>query len=192
MKYKIKGQKVVKEDFSVEIEATSYVDAFKKVCETFGHDIEVYKINDSFITNQVEADWQDHDTFSDSLKEVDSNDFDLLKEVFRINKGVKSFTVHFSGQGDDGQIDHVSCEPHTLQDVTDETVSGTNISNLLEQIAGTLIDEVPIDWVNDNGGAGQVQFKLNDQGKIEIEVSCHDWDTVENNTFCKKVVIDEN
>lgn len=191
MKYTIKGQKVIKEDFSIEVEADSYVDAFRKVTSSLGHNIEVERINDKFITNQVEADWQDHDVFSGAIKSVSQHyafDLELIKELFRKNKAVKYFSVYFSGQGDDGCIDNVCCEPYSLNNVVSERVGSVTVSELLSKIADNFLNDIPIDWVNGDGGGGQIDFRL-DGDHIKMEVSCYDREMVECNQFNQTVIL---
>lgn len=190
MKYSIKGYE--KKEVSFEVEAGSYEEAFDKARKKYTPgDFEVHNINDEIITCSKEAEWAD-DTkmFDDAIKRVKKDfagEFEILKDAIKKNKAVKHFYVSFSGEGDDGRIDHTGTEPYELQDVVDESIGSYSITELLNSIADSFFEHIPVDWVNDQGGAGRINFKLNDKDEFVLEIECHSWEAVEAEQFYRTV-----
>lgn len=192
MKYNIKGEKVVREEVSIEIEANSFLEAYKKAVESFsGFELKVSSINDEHITSETEADWMDSNPLEGVL---DDDGYSLrkssLKSALSRNKAVKNVTVHFSGQGDDGQVDYVSTEPHEYEEVLQDKFGTFTLSELVSDLSDAILESVPLDWVNDSGGAGQITFSLKN-GELIAEVECHEWENTEGFTFWKTLKIAE-
>jgi len=192
MKYNIKGEKVVKEEVSIEVEAASFLDAYKKARASFdGYEFNVSSINDEHITSETEADWMDYNPLEGVL---DDDGYSLrkssLKSALLRNKAVKNVTVHFSGQGDDGQVDYISTEPGEYEEVLQDKFGTFTLSDLVSDLSDAILESIPIDWINDNGGAGQITFSLKDDELI-AEVECHEWESTEGFTFWKTLKIAE-
>jgi hypothetical protein len=187
MKYTIIGYKKTQVRF--KIEADSYEDAYRKAKQK--DNIEVCNINDEIITSDTEAAWADDlDMFEETVEDINTNYVDevaTLKSVFKANKGIKYFSVSFSGSGDDGSIDSVNTEPYQLNCVTDEKVGLHSIEEIVSSIAHRFIDSVPVDWENDSGGGGSVQVKLNDKDELEFDIQCYSLDQVEAESFYRTV-----
>jgi len=187
MKYTIKGYE--KREVSFEIEADSYEDAYHKATKDPNFKIE--NINDQIVSSSQEAEWADNDDIFDAtiqrIKLTCKEELSVLREVVKKNKGISYFSVHFSGQGDEGNIDHVSTEPYHLGSVVDEKFGPYQIGGVLETIFEAFIEDVPVDWVNGTGGNGQINIKLNDQDEFEIDIECHSWEEVEAENFYKTV-----
>lgn len=187
MKYTIKGYE--KKEVSFEVEADSYEEAYEKAIKNPNFSIE--NINDQIVSSSQEAQWADNDDiFNSTIKKVKSNckaELSFLRDVIKRNKGIKYFSIHFSGQGDDGNIDAVTAEPYTLDDVTEEIVGPYRVCEILERIFMAFTEDVPVDWVNNTGGGGSINVKLNDNDEFEIDIECHSWEEVEAETFYKTV-----
>lgn len=202
MKYSVKGQKVVKEDFILEIEAESYEDVFKKTQEIHKHKAEIFKINDVYVTNQIEAKWQDKTNLSTQWFSI-IPDLEIfiqsLKKIFQHNRAVKSFTVSFSGYGDDGRIDITTVNPDFLSVVLEEEVGYIQlftdsrlltIHEIIEQISKKLIsyDSIPVDWSSGDGGRGDISF-IADGDNIIVSIECCENEVIPANTFNTKVIL---
>jgi hypothetical protein len=187
MKYTIKGYE--KKEVSFEVEADSYEEAYEKAIKKPNFKIE--NINDQIVSSSQEAEWADNnDIFNATIERVKCEselELSLLREVMKRNKGVKYFSIHFSGQGDDGNIDNVTTEPYTLDDVTEERIGPYKLCEILENIFMAFADDMPVDWVDGTGGSGQMNVKLNDKDEFEIDIECHSFEEVEAENFYKTV-----
>lgn len=84
----------------------------------------------------------------------------LLKDLAEFyTKGVRQVIVEFSGSGDSGDIDNIDwvfdpSTPAEARDINDSPSLHENLYQLLSSI-------VHIDWVNDEGGGGELTIDLN-------------------------------
>ena len=181
MKYAIKGYKKV--EVSLEMEAKNYQEAYVKACQ---ESIEPFEINGESIQSRFAAMWADKDNAFEStikgIKKHKSESLDLLREVFKRNKGIEFFVVSFSGSGDDGCIDDLSAEPHSLRDVVDEVIGTNKVGDVLEGLVGGFLDDMPINWIDGDGGEGEIRVSLNDKNEFEFDISCHGWEQAVSDT----------
>lgn len=190
MKYTIKGYE--KKEISFELEANSYEEAFDKAKENYSPgEFEIQNINDEIVTCSQEAEWADDtkmfDTAIERVKTECADELEVLKDAIKKNRGVKRFFVSFSGQGDDGQIDYVGVEPYELSGVVEERIGSSSIEEILNSIAEHFLEYVPIDWVNDQGGAGSIHIKLNDEDEFVLNIECHSWEATECEQFYRDI-----
>jgi len=126
----------------------------------------------------------------------------FILDLFEKN-GFKEVTISFSGEGDDGQVDH--CEAfggvqESLQDlitVPDQVLNEledwplshdgykinplVSIGDFLEQVSGFWINSTAVDWVNGDGGTGYIKYSVNKKDlKVHMEVS--QWERIEGYT----------
>jgi hypothetical protein len=196
MKYTIKGEKVVKEEVSIEVEADTFLEAYKKSIGSFpGCELKVSSINNEHVTSETEADWLDSDHFEGIFDDDVGGEFGIrkssLKSALLRNRPVENITVHFSGQGDDGQVDYISVEPSQYEEILQDKFGVFTLSGLVGDLSDAILENVPIDWVNDSGGAGQISFSLNNKDELIVEVECHEWETTEGFTFWRELKIEE-
>lgn len=186
MKYTIKGYE--EKAVTIEVEADSYERAFMEAAKK---EIKVTSINDQPMFNRSEAMWADEDDYFDStilnIKNEHKEELSLLKEVFKRNKGIEYFILTFSGSGDEGNVDGYSVYPDSFSSVTDEHIGPYVVFELLESIADKFMSDVPLDWVNGDGGCGELHIGLNDKGEFEFDINCNNWEQTEGATFSKKV-----
>jgi hypothetical protein len=77
---------------------------------------------------------------------------------------IKTFVISFSGSGDSGQIDDISGK-----DVNgDEVKVPENVAKIVEAYAYDALDSIPYDWVNNEGGWGELYIDMQD-GSIRCE-----------------------
>jgi hypothetical protein len=68
--------------------------------------------------------------------------------------GVKTVLIRFSGGGDSGQIDDIEIDMHPGH----EEPAGLN--KKLESWAYKFLEGVGVDWYNNDGGQGEIEFDL--------------------------------
>lgn len=187
MKYTIKGYE--KKEISFEVEADNMENAFSKAFNMPLKEFSVTSINDHLVTSSLEAKWADRkDIFNNAIRQLKSEyeqELHTLKEVFKLNNGVKYFNVLFSGSGDDGCIDDVQAVPYALNNIVTENVGKGTINDIVQAIVNVLLDDIPIDWVNDKGGNGSIQLALNEKDEFEFTVNCCEYEEIESTTFHK-------
>jgi len=186
MKYTIKGYE--EKEVEIEVEADSYKSAFIAATKK---QIKVTSINDEPIFNRSEAAWADEDDFFfhtiETIKDKHEEELELLKEVFKRNKGIEYFIVTFSGSSDEGNVDGYSVYPEAFHSVTEEHVACYQVFELLEIISDKFMNDVPVDWVNGDGGCGELQMSFDTKGQFKIKIHCQSWEQTEGATFNKKV-----
>ena len=128
-----------------------------------------------------------------------------LRDLFVQNK-IESARIDFSGQGDDGQINYINLMPDSIGYVGDdmiivpsEVISAMNdididmsyfngivkLEDAIIHMVSYWIYEIPVDWVNGNGGEGCCVLELKDN-KLNINVKAFEWITEEGpTTTCK-------
>jgi hypothetical protein len=185
MKYVVKGEKIVREKFIVEVEASSFCDALTKTRECVNGEIAIERVNNELVTSETEAYWHDQDPLKDIWDgEWCTTRLNLLKQALLSSRLVKAIYVDFSGQGDDGQVDNVSVHPSNYGAFLEEIVDVHSVNNIVGDLADHILESVPLDWVNNNGGAGSIVIRLEGQ-KIKFDVSCHEWQQTEGFTFSR-------
>ena len=191
MKYLVEGEKIVRERFSVEIEAESFYDAFDKTAKA-GYEVSIEKINGEFVTCGIEAEWCDNNPIRDILDNKYSKArIELLKTFLSASPAVKEIYAEFSGEGDDGRIDVINVIPFGYDFFLDEDlIAGEGYSELVSarevvmDISGHIIESLPVNWMDNRGGAGRIVIRL-DNDKIKFDIMCHEWDTSEGLVFHK-------
>ena len=111
-----------------------------------------------------------------------------IKEILKMIRaaGGKRITVEFDGSGDSGSITGVVIEPKgmdfsvvynedksTWKDGvwhTESTPKTQPVNDALEQICYDMLERTGIDWYNNDGGFGQLEFDL-ETGETNLEVS---------------------
>tara|TARA_R110002012_G_scaffold100160_1_gene238715 strand:- start:490 stop:945 length:456 start_codon:yes stop_codon:yes gene_type:complete len=97
-----------------------------------------------------------------------------LKEL-----GVKELIISFEGSGDDGQIDDIIAEPKTdlrvnfmaYQYETKQSRQRERLDHRIQDWAYDYLDTTCVeDWVNNEGGYGQIKIYDIDTQKLNIEV----------------------
>ena len=102
-----------------------------------------------------------------------------LKQKLALKKlkdyDVDKLTVHYSGGGDDGCIDQIQC-----LNINGDPIS-IEISHEFDDWLYQLIsDNVEWDWVNNEGGYGELNVTLGKNGTISIE---HSQRVIENYSY---------
>lgn len=173
--FKVCVSRISTSEHEIEVEANNYQEAYKTALEKAGDfvfeeksaEYKVSSINDVEISSFIEAKLQDR---NDIIPDMNKEDKHFLESVLLKNLAIDSFSVNFSGSGDDGSIDGVEVEPWALQEVLDDVVcDGDTLETLLTNIASVMVysENLPIDWVNGEGGQGSVIFELDDQNKLK-------------------------
>lgn len=120
---------------------------------------------------------------------------DYLRDLFVQNK-IESARIDFSGQGDDGQINSIELMPDSINYVgddvivvpsevisamTDLDIDMSYCSNRLVKLEDVIVGlvsywiyEMPIDWVNGDGGEGCCVLELKDN-KLNIKIKAFEW-----------------
>lgn len=123
---------------------------------------------------------------------------EYLHNLFVENK-IQEVSIHFSGSGDDGQIDDVVFLPSNIALVSEDYVAipkkvqdsmleiGIDFKNSflgeknifsLENIIVAIVEhwiyDAPIDWVNGEGGAGSCVLTLKNDA-INVKVNVFEW-----------------
>jgi hypothetical protein len=111
-----------------------------------------------------------------------------IKEILKMIRaaGGKRITIEFDGSGDSGSITGVAIEPHSMdfpvvynEDKstwkdgtwnTESTPKTQPVKEALEQICYDMLERTGIDWYNNDGGFGQLEFDL-ETGETNLEVS---------------------
>lgn len=130
---------------------------------------------------------------------------EYIHDLMTSNK-IESVDISFSGSGDDGSINNVSIYPENISLVGSDIVSvpkeviesmqtldhsnsfapSMPLEDVFVKIVEYWIYEVPVDWVNGEGGEGSCSFVIN-KNKLTIEVSAHEW-ILENGPTYKSVL----
>jgi hypothetical protein len=115
-----------------------------------------------------------------------------------VQNKIDTVEIHFSGGGDDGNIESPQFYPECLSNVGEDVVlipqdvmdilsdsnivrfasSVNSISDIFYNVSDYWIYDVPVDWVNGNGGSGCCTFSIKNNG-INIRISAYEWVTEE-------------
>lgn len=174
--FKVCVSRVSISDHEIEVKANSYEEAYKSALEKAGDlvfeekdtEYKVLSINDNQFSSLTEVRWQDR---KDILPEISDDEKDLLESILLKNSAIRSFSVNFSGSGDDGGVADIYVDPFNFMTVLNDVVcDGDNLETLLTNVASKMIyhNNLPVDWVNDSGGSGSVTFELDSQNKLKI------------------------
>jgi hypothetical protein len=103
-------------------------------------------------------------------KEIDKKAFFLIAQLAGL--GVASVFIEFSGAGDDGSIEGV-----TLNDAENKAIDGHDeLCQEIEDWAYKLLDHTEVDWVNNEGGFGEIAIDVAER-KYEFTVNCNTSDS---------------
>lgn len=129
--------------------------------------------------------------------EVPSVVKDYLFNLMVSNK-IEQVEIEFSGSGDDGAVDGAILYPQNISDVGDDLVTipeevfkafenvqykiychgNLNTTFPIKEIFCMILDpwiqDVPVDWVNGDGGAGSCELIIK-KNKLEINISAYEW-----------------
>lgn len=131
---------------------------------------------------------------------------DYLRDLFVQNK-IESACIDFSGDGDDGQINGIGLMPDSIKYVGDdaivvpsEVISAMNdldidmsycssglvkLEDVIIHMVSYWIYELPVDWVNGDGGEGCCVLELKNN-KLDIKIKAFEWVREEGpTTTCK-------
>jgi hypothetical protein len=95
-----------------------------------------------------------------------------LKEKIAIQKlrdnNIASLVVSYSGGGDDGCIDDITCNDHNDKAVDYNDPKSGLLNSLEDYLYELLSEEIEWDWINNDGGWGSLTINL-DTGESVID-----------------------
>jgi Fe-S cluster assembly iron-binding protein IscA len=98
------------------------------------------------------------------------NNFEIdIKTSLKLKElNIAEIEIHFSGGGDSGAIDYIEYKKETGEAIK---VEDSKLIDAVETAAWKILDNIDRDWVNDDGGSGQLVINLKDQSaNLELDI----------------------